>query len=149
MEPTHENVITEPVNKRIFLLPHYFKFIGITILIASIIPAMVIKFMDISIAWLSQDTLKYFTLNAIIIGLLILTWTRGKIENESTFSLRLKIFCLSVIFGILHMILKPFVDLLFKDPVEDFSGQDLVLLVLALHLVLYSLQKKNIRSTLS
>lgn len=144
MEPTHEKAITEPGDKRLFLLPHYFKFIGVAILVVSIIPAMVVKFMDISIDWVSQDTLKYFSLNAIITGLLILTWTKGKFENESTFSLRLKIFCLSVIFGILHMILKPFVDLLFREPLEDFSGQDFALLVLLLHLVLYSFQKKNI-----
>lgn len=147
MESTQHNVLAEPGDKRIFLLPRYFRLIGITILIAAIIPALAIKFMNVSIAWLSQDTLKYFSLNVFISGLLILSWTKGKLENESTFSLRLKIFCLSVIFGILHMILKPFVDLLFREPMEDLSGQDLVMMVLILHLVLYALQKKNIKPT--
>lgn len=58
-----------------------------------------------------------------------------------TVVIRLKAMAWAFSWAVLYVIIKPIVDLLFKDPIQDLTGQHVVMSMLLVYLIIYYLQK--------
>lgn len=125
------------------LLPHYFKKVGIAILLLAFIPAITIKAININLAEAQKELLRLMTINVFILGLLFVAWAKDKIEDELTISLRLKSMGFAFIWAVLFVVLKPFTDALFGNPLGKESAQGLVISMLFFYLIVYYFQKKG------
>ncbi len=123
------------------LLPKYFKKIGLVVMILAFVPAVVVKSMNIEMVQSQKELFRVFTLNGFILGLLIVAWSKDKVEDEMTVAIRLKAMAWTFGWAVLYVIVKPIVDLLFKDPIQDLTGQQVVMSMLFVYLIMYYLQK--------
>jgi hypothetical protein len=123
------------------LLPNYFKKVGFVILLLTIAAAIAIKVIYKDFAPTQNELLKVFTMNALILGLLFIAWAKDKAEDEMTIQIRTKSMSWMFIWVVLYVVVQPFLNLLFKEPLADFRSQELVLTMLLSYLILYSLQK--------
>ena len=97
--------------------------------------------MNIEMAHLQKELFRVFTLNAFILGLLFVAWSKDKVEDEMTVAIRLKAMAWAFGWAVLDVIVKPIVDFLFKDPIQDSTGQQVVMSMLFVYLIMYYLQK--------
>ena len=88
-----------------------------------------------------KELFRVFTLNAFIVGLLFVAWSRDKVEDEMTIAIRLKSMAFTFSWAVFYVIVKPIVDLLFKDPIQDLTGQQVVMSMLFVYLIIYYVQK--------
>ena len=123
------------------LLPKYFKRIGFVVMILAFVPAVVVKSMNVEMVQSQKELFRIFTLNAFILGLLFVAWSKDKVEDEMTVAVRLKAMASTFGWAVLYVIIKPVVDLLFKDPIQDLTGQQVVMSMLFVYLIMYYLQK--------
>ncbi len=123
------------------LLPKYFKKIGLVVMILAFVPAVVVRSMNIEMAHSQKELFRVFTLNAFILGLLFVAWSKDKVEDEMTVAIRLKAMAMAFGWTVLSVIVKPIVDLLFKEPLKDLSGQEVVMDMLFVYVIVYYLQK--------
>src|SRR5690242_8367103 len=109
------------------ILPRYFKKIGFIVMILSFVPALVVfKLMSIHMIQSQKDLFRIFSFNAFILGLFFIAWSKEKVEDEMIFAIRLRSMAWSFIFVVFYLIIHPISDLLFKSPIQDISGQDVV-----------------------
>lgn len=127
--------------KEAALLPQYFKKIGLVVMILAFVPAVVVKSMNVDMVQSQKDLFRIFTLNAFILGLLFVAWSKDKVEDEMTVGIRLKSMAWTFSWAVLYVIVKPIVDLLFKEPIQDLTGQQVVMSMLFMYLIMYYLQK--------
>ena len=73
--------------------------------------------------------------------MLFVAWSKDKVEDEMTVAIRLKAMAWTFGWAVLYVIVKPIVDLLFKDPIQDVTGQQVVMSMLFVYLIMYYLQK--------
>ena len=123
------------------LLPKHFKKIGLIVMILAFVPAVVVKSMNVEMVQSQKELFRIFTLNAFILGLLFVAWSKDKVEDEMTVAIRLKAMAWTFGWAVLYVIVKPIVDLLFKDPIQDLTGQQVVMSMLFVYLIMYYLQK--------
>ncbi len=123
------------------LLPKYFKKIGLVVMILAFVPAVVVKSMNIEMLQSQKELFRLFTLNAFILGLLFVAWSKDKVEDEMTVAIRMKAMAWTFSWAVLYVIVKPFVDLLFKEPIQNLTGQEVVMSMLFVYLIMYYLQK--------
>ena len=123
------------------LLPFYFKKIGLAVIILAFIPAISRKMLDIEMLEAQKEVLKVFTLNALILGLFFVAWSRDKLEDEMTLALRLRAVAFAFTFAVATVIISPVVDLLFKEAIQESTGQRVVMGMLMMYLFIYYLQK--------
>ena len=127
--------------KQAVLLPKYFKIIGLVVMILAFVIAVVVKAMNIEMLQSQKELFRVFTLNAFIVGLLFVAWSRDKVEDEMTIAIRLKSMAFTFSWAVFYVIVKPIVDLLFKDPIQDLTGQQVVMSMLFVYLIIYYVQK--------
>jgi hypothetical protein len=127
--------------KQAVLLPKYFKIIGLVVMILAIVTAVFVKAMNIGMLQSQKELFRVFTLNAFIVGLLFVAWSRDKVEDEMTIAIRLKSMAWTFSYAVFNVIFKPIVDLLFKDPIQDLTGQQVVMSMLFVYLIIYYVQK--------
>ena len=127
--------------KEAVLLPMYFKKIGLVVMILAFVPAVVVKSINIEMVQSQKELFRVFTLNAFILGLLFVAWSKDKVEDEMTVAIRLKAMAWTFSWAVLYVIIKPIVDLLFKDPIQDLTGQQVVMSMLFVYLIMYYIQK--------
>jgi len=125
------------------LLPNVFKKVGIAVMLLAFVPAVIAKAVNIPLTGANKELFRLLTMNAFILGLLFIAWAKDKVEDELTFAIRLKAMGWSFIWAILFVIIKPFVNMLFNDPVADMKSQELVLSMLFVYLLMYYMQKKG------
>jgi hypothetical protein len=59
-----------------------------------------------------------------------------------TVAIRLKAMAFAFSWSVLYVIVQPLVEVVFKDPVQDSTGQQVVLSMLFVYLIIYYLQKR-------
>lgn len=131
----------EKEKKELYLFPFYFKKIGFVVLLFVIIAVILIKLMHIEFLHTKKDLYRIISLNAIILGLSFIVLSKDKIEDEMTNLIRLKSMYAAFLWILINVILNPFLNLLFKDPIDFVNGQTLVLNMLIFYLVIYNIQK--------
>ena len=123
------------------LLPKYFKKMGLVVMILAFVPKVVVKSMNVEMVQTHKELFRIFTLNAFILGLLFVALSKDKVEDEMTVAIRLKAMAMTFSWTVLTVIVKPIVDLLFKQPLKDLTGQEVVMDMLFVYLIVYYLQK--------
>lgn len=125
------------------LLPMYCKKIGLAILLMGLIPAVVVKMMHVSLEPSHKEIFRVLSSNAFLLGLLIIAWSRDKVEDEMTIFIRLKSMAWTFSWTVLYVIIRPLIDLMFNDPVEIMKGQEVVMSMLFVYLIMYFFQKRG------
>ena len=132
---------TKRNKNEVALLPKYFKKIGLVVMILAFVPAVIVKSMNVEMIQSQKELFRIFTLNVFILGLLFVAWSKDKVEDEMTVAIRLKAMAWTFGWAVLYVIVKPIVDLLFKDPIQDLTDQQVVMSMLFVYLIIYYLQK--------
>ncbi|SRX73645.1 hypothetical protein [Aequorivita antarctica] len=129
-----------------FKLPNYWKKIGWGILVVSLALILSTKFIDGDF-----DLLKSILKKAMLIGLLIVTISREKIEDEFIENLRSKSFSLAFIFGVIYVLAQPVVNYIVslilqseKANYEDLGDFQILWFLLVVYLTAFwSLKRRN------
>lgn len=119
----------------------HFKKMGIGIILIALITGLSIKLLHIEMMPTQKAFFKVFTMNGFILGLLFVALAKEKVEDEMIAQMRLKAMSQTFIWAVLYVIILPFVDLVFRDPVQNLTGQQLVLAMLFVYLLNYHSQK--------
>lgn len=130
--------------KKYTLLPVYFKKIGIVVILLSFLPLIIVKTFNIELIHNQKELFKTLTLNILILGLVFIAWSRDKIEDEMTMSIRLSSMAWTFLWAVLLVVIKPFFDFLFYGTISVFTAQPLVIMMLFYYLFVYY-QKKRAR----
>jgi len=110
-------------------------------MILAFIPAIIVKSMNVELVQTQKEIFRDFTFNSFILGLLFVAWSRDKVEDEMTVSIRLKAMSWTFIWAVLYVIITPFIAFLFKDLNVRLTGQQVVMSMLFVYLTMYYLQK--------
>lgn len=129
-------------NFTIGFLPNYFKKIGIGILILFFIPALILKFLNVSFFIENRLLFRELTTSIFILGLFFIAWSKEKIENNDIQLLRYKAFAVSFFFAVFRVLLTPLTDFLFGESVGDTKPTDVILNMLMIYLFVFYLTKK-------
>lgn len=130
------------INQKVgVLLPGYFKKIGLVIIILAFFPALVMRSMNFEMLESQKELLKIFTLNSFILGLFFVALSKDKIEDEMTVAIRLKAMAWTFSWAVLFVIVMPIIELLFTDPIQSLTGQQVVMSMLFVYLIVHYLQK--------
>ena len=98
-----------------FRLPHKFMAVGIAISVISIVIMFVRGFV------LEGDTewLKLLLQKSLLVGLLIMSISKDKMEDEMTIQLRSQSYMIAFIVGVIYALIMPYVDLGVSNVVHD------------------------------
>jgi hypothetical protein len=143
MESKIDNSHKKYSNTFIPLLPTYFKKIGLSLLILTFLPAIIVKVKSIEMVEAQLETMKYLSINLFILGMLLIAWAKNKVEDEITIALRIKSMVFAFIFAAFSVVLKPLSDLLLGTPIADMKGQNIVFSMLVVYFVTYFFHKKG------
>jgi len=133
-----------PHPKNIFgLLPNYFKKIGWLIIILTIVSLLILKALKIEFEIIQKEIIRMIFFNILIIGLLLIAWARDNTEDERSLLIRLRTMAIVFIQAVFYVIIRPFVDMIFSDPIESISSQELIFYMLFMYLIFLFLQKKG------
>lgn len=106
--------------QRINFLPYYFKKIGFGLLIISLLSLGTLAFLDDS-----SDLIKHISKSVLLIGLLLISISMEKNEDEYTMQLRARSYVMAFIFGVVYAILQPYINymvaLILKQENTDFE----------------------------
>ena len=119
----------------------HFKKMGFGIIVLALLTGLTIKLWHIELMPTQKAFFKVFVMNGFILGLLFVALAKEKIEDEMIAQMRLKAMSQTFIWAVLYVIIRPFMDLVFRDPVQDLMGQELVLAMLLGYLLNYYSQK--------
>jgi hypothetical protein len=127
-------------NKDLALLPRYFKKIGVAILVLASLASIFFLPINASMPASQKNLALMFTYDMFIIGLLFISFSKDKIEDEMNTQLRLRAMAFTFIWVVLSVILTPIINLIFKDQIED-SAREIVFTMLIFYLGMYYFQK--------
>lgn len=125
-------------------LPHVYKNIGIGLMVLSFMTLTILKFIENEAVWVGP-ALKH----AMLIGLLIISLSREKIEDELIEILRSKSYALAFIIGVLYTLLQPLanyvVDLFLgsKDGPTEIGYVQVLLFMLLIQVGFFELLKRT------
>ncbi len=131
------------IKKQRYLIPHYFRKIGLIITIAAIIIPVIVKLMGINIIHSKKEILKLISIDLFMLGLFFVAFSRDKVEDELTIIIRLRAMSATFCFGIVFAIIYPTTYLVFGDPIEYIEGNKLIIIMLFNYLINYYSLKRN------
>jgi hypothetical protein len=79
--------------------------------------------------------------DALILGMLFIALAKDKVEDEMVKDVRLKSMARAFVAAVGFVLLKPLLDLVFRLPVADFTGQELIGFMLLIYLMIFRNQK--------
>lgn len=140
--------------KHFKLLPHYFKFIGWALIVfasfyfISMAITLLISFNVYEKIWFFNVPMKIrmyleeYNYNLFLVGVLLLAFTREKVEDERIQSYRVKAMSLSLIFAVLFVIIQPLVkNLVFDLPHETQSAQLVIISSMIFYLGIFRVMR--------
>jgi hypothetical protein len=133
-----ENKLYIKNDKIIRLLPRYFKWIGLGIILLS----GVFSFFSNEALHNPNETLKIIAPRLFLLGLLVIALAKDKLEDEMTLLIRLRVMASIFITTIMIVIIQPLVDFIVKDPIGDVTPIHLILRMLIAYHVLFFFVKK-------
>jgi len=119
----------------------HFKKMGIGIIAMALLTGLTIKLLHIEMMPTQKVFFKVFSMNGFILGLLFVALAKEKIEDEMIAQMRLKAMSQTFITAVLYVIVRPFMDLVFRDPIQDVTAQFLVIFMLLGYLLNFHSQK--------
>jgi hypothetical protein len=125
-----------------FLFPVYFKAMGAFLIVAAPVPLIIRLLTNVEHSNPDNYLLKVVTLDALILGLSFIAMSKDKVEDELTMFIRLRAMAAAFITGIVFVIVKPLVDLLFSTPSENITAPGGILTMLLFYIMTYYYQKR-------
>ena len=123
------------------LLPGHFKKVAFGIMLLS---ALLVVLYILKVLTIDKEIVETTAKSGFLISLLLLVVTRNKIEDELTLRIRLKAFTASFIYGVVIVIVEPFINLLFGDSfLSDKGVTELLINMFFFYFVMMFLMKKN------
>ena len=125
-------------------LPHLYKNIGFGIVITGFLLLITLRFVD-HIPYWTKPVIKH----AMLVGLLVVSLSREKIEDELIESLRSKSYALAFIIGVIYTLLQPLVNyivnmILGKNvPLSDIGYIQILLFMLLVQVMFFELLKRG------
>lgn len=125
-------------------LTHGYKKIGVVIVVLSFVVMTILKFVDGEALWIEP-----FLKHAMLIGLLIISLSKEKIEDELIEVLRSKSYALAFIIGVLYTILQPaanfIVDFILgkQDAPTEIGYLQVLLFMLLIQVGFFEVLKRN------
>jgi hypothetical protein len=124
----------------IFRLPHKFMIIGVVIVLISIVGMFVRTFaLEADSEWLKQILQK-----TLLIGMLIMSISKDKIEDEMTVQLRSQSYMIAFIVGVIYALVMPYVEFGVSNIVnnggevyKDLGDFQVLLFMLMIQLMFY------------
>ena len=121
-------------------LPHRFMTVGIAIVLLSIVMMFVRAFaIDGDTAWLKQLLQK-----TLLVGMLIMSLSKEKIEDEMTISLRAQSYAIAFVIGVIYALIMPYVEFGVSNAVhsggeafKDLGDFQVLLFMLMIQLMIY------------
>ncbi|MCL6217420.1 hypothetical protein [Zunongwangia pacifica] len=127
-------------NKDLKLLPYKFKIVGYALLAISIL-VFIGAFTEI--ISVEKAIIKNVLFNLVLIAFLILAISKEKIEDERSMKLRLVAFAATFLYGVLFIIVSPFVNILFHGSFEiDIHAYQLLFTMFLWYFVVFYFMKK-------
>ena len=123
-----------------FRLPHRFMIIGISIILLSIVGMFVRAFaMEGDTEWLKQLLQK-----SLLVGMLIMSMSKDKIEDEMTVALRAQSYAIAFVVGVIYALVMPYVEFGVSNLVhsggesfKDLGDFQVLLFMLMIQLMFY------------
>jgi len=123
------------------LLPGHFKKVAFGIMLLS---ALLVVLYILKVLTIDKEIVETIAKSGFLISLLLLVITRNKIEDELTLRIRLKAFTASFIYGVVIVIVEPFLNLLFGDSfLSDKGVTELLINMFFFYFIMMFLMKKN------
>lgn len=134
---------SKPTKPKQLFLPVYLKKIGFFIIpLAVIIPIIVLKLMHIEPTENVKNILRVCCFDIVIIGLLFISLSKEKVEDERTILIRLQSMAFAFMWVAMSVVLEPLFYLLVNEQ-HHISGQKVVINMLLAYLVIFYYQKRN------
>ncbi|MFC4721317.1 hypothetical protein ACFO5O_03205 [Geojedonia litorea] len=125
-------------------LPHLYKSIGLAVVLLSFIGLTIIKFTQDNPDWV-RPLLR----QGMLIGLLVISLSREKIEDELIETLRSKSYALAFIISVVYTMLQPLVNyvvdliLVEKETPKDIGYVQVLLFMLLIQVMFFELLKRT------
>ena len=131
--------------KTLRLLPNYFKKVGLglIIFILLLLPFSQLLFSYISISDDKRHFIFILLFNFILVGLLLFSLAKDKIEDELTLLYRITAMASAFIAGTVFLIVSPVTNLLFSGKPIEATGAQLVLYMLLFYLLIFNYLKRK------
>ena len=125
------------------MLPNYFKKVGIAVIALTVLAVVVIKLSGLQLSVRQLELAPTMMLNFIIVGLLFITLSRDKEEDEMTLVLRWKAMAWAFLTGSMYIIVLPIVNFIMQNPYTPITGQYIVMFMLIGFLLVYARLKRT------
>ena len=132
---------TKFISNIAWLAPNYFKKIGIAVIVLNLIIMFSLKYILLEPSMETKLLMKTYFFNLLNLGLLIIAFSKDKLEDERTMLMRLQAMAFTIIFAVMYLFFRPLVDLVFGGPLSEMTAQNLMLLILLEYIVFYKVQK--------
>ena len=127
-----------------FQLPNVWKLRGTVICLLVFTTMIALKFIDNEPLWF-KDVLR----KALLVGLLIVTLSKEKIEDEMVTTLRFKAYTLAFIMAVLYSLIQPMADYIVHNYIyepskgNDFSYFQVLSFMLLIQIMFFEVLKRN------
>jgi len=132
-----QNFFNRPLN----LLPHYFKKIGLSLVLLCMLVPIAFKLFYFQIAPIKKEMIKMIVRDIVIIGMFFIVFSREKLEDELTLLLRMKSLASGVVFGIANAITMDVLNICQSEPYKPIDAFGVIFFILFSHIVYYYLAK--------
>ena len=125
------------------LFPGYFKVLGVALVLLAFVVPITIKLLHIEVGLDQKEFFREIVFSAINLGLFFFALSGNKIEDERTLGIRMKAMAFAFLWGVLYVVVWPLVNYFFKFSSKALSGQQIMLSMLIVYLIIFYLQKRK------
>lgn len=118
---------------KIKLLPSYFKKIGLSLIIITILSAAILKVFNFDIS-LNEGILRTIFCDILIVACCIVFLSRENEEDEMSILIRLREFTITFIMGVSMVLVRNILDIITGENPRTYSATELVLWMCFIHL---------------
>jgi len=128
-------------------LPNQYKSIGVVIAAVAFFVMIGMKFIDDEPTWIKE-----VLINGILVGFLLISISKEKVEDEMIATIRMQSYSLAFILGVLYSLIQPYinygVELLIdpQDAATDMSYFQVLVFMLLIQLMFFHVMLKKCRS---
>ncbi len=129
---------------RNFQLPHYFKRIGLVLFLVVLATMFALKFTEAEPFWL-RNLLRNF----LLIGLLMISVSKERVEDEMMGALRAQSYAIAFVLGVVYALIQPYIDYVVAlvvdsgDAVLDVSYFQVLAFMLLVQLLFFRMMVKK------
>jgi len=130
-------------NKRnmIHLLPNYFKWVGLFLLLVVILFQIAINTWDVQSLNTHKEIIKTWSINFFIVGLVIIGFTGDKVEDEMVMLLRFKALAFSFMAAVVYVIIQSIFDRMGGNA-KAIDSNFLIVSMLITYIIFFFILKK-------